>query len=1160
MTLFLISEGFQICQKLSKKPRFVFKKPLIKKIMRIGIVSIILFMTASMQLLFAYDLKSQTIDKVQINLGLNNETLVGAFKKIESQSSFHFMYRKEEVKQIQNLNLAASQKSVEEFLKILLANTSLTFRQVNDQILIMPSKASANVSAPGKLFEVSKVKAISGTITNARGEPLAGVSITIKGTNVGTSSNASGNYSINADENNILVFSYVGFNTQEITVTAQNTINVRLQEESTALNEVVVTALGIKKEKRALTYAVSEVGGEDLTKARELNLGNALSGRVAGVTASGTSGGPAASSRVIIRGNGSLNGDNQPLYVINGIPITNTNTASAGTYGGIDRGDGLSSLNPDDIETVTVLKGGTAAALYGSRAANGVILITTKSGKMQKGIGIQFNSNYTNEKAIDLLDWQYQYGSGAGGVAPTSQGEAVAFGRTSWGAKLDGSQVIQPDGEMHSYTAQENNVENFYQTGSTFANTIAFNGGNEIANFRFSASNMDNKGIVPNNSFNRKTFNLSMNANLAKKLVFEGNAQYSTEEVKNRTYLADFQLNPNAGAQLIATNIDVRSLDPGYLPNGNEMPWSDYIYATNPYFAVNKIKNGDNRKRFIGSFTTRYNITESFYARARFGIDQVNLDGYAIQPTGTAFNNRGQINTDKSLQVETNLEGSIGYNKDFGNFSVNIFAGGNQMRSTFDGINLSSGQLNLPFQYFIGNGSSQTFGQNFSELGINSLFASADIDFKKYLYLTVSGRNDWFSTLDKSKNNLFYPSVGLSFVASDAWNNKPVWMDYAKVRASWAQVGGGAPSPYAISQTYSAQSIPYFGQSLMTVTSATIPSLLTPYTSTTKEAGVELRIFRNRLGLDVTVYDRTTTNDIVNAAIPPSSGYNNVALNVGKIQNRGIEVMLSGTPVKAKTGFKWDVALNLAYNKNDVIKIAEGLTALQLPGAVTRTLNGWIYHFEGQPFGMIAGFKQKTDDKGQLVFNSSSGLPIAGPLVTLGRGVPPLTLGLNNNFSFKNFNLSFLIDSRWGASIYSATNAYGTDFGLNKRTVDNNVRETGVAVSGVDENGNPFSATIPAEKYYRGTAYTITGNFVEKADFIKLRSFTLGYNLPSNLLNGTPFQSASLAIVGRNLLLLYNAADNIDPESNYNNSNAQGLENFGLPTTRSYGVNLSVRF
>ena len=1087
--------------------------------------------------------------------------------KLEKKYGVRFTYNQQVLEGLKSPAVDPAAQDLEQVLDALFKAHGLKYKKYSkpeNTYFIYHEPEPAKPAEKGSGVRAAKgpvqAREVTGRVTDNGGVALPGVSIAVKGTSRGTVTDADGSYSISAASGDVLVFSYIGFSAREVTVGNEATVDVVLGEDTQKLQEVVVTALGIKREKKALTYAVSEVGGENLTKAREINVGNALSGRVAGVTASATAGGPAASSRVIIRGNGSLNGDNQPLYVVNGMPITNNNNGSAGTYGGTDRGDGLSSINPDDIESISVLKGGTAAALYGARAANGVILITTKSGRAQKGIGVEYNTNYTLQQPINLLDWQYEYGSGSQGAAPTSQAQAIANGRISWGARLDGSQVVQPDGEVRPYSAHRDNIRNFYQTGTTFSNTIALTGGNETASFRFAAANMDNEAIVPNNTMNRKTFNLSANATLAKKIVFEGNAQYSIEDVENRPYLADFQKNPNAGTQLIATNIDVRTLDPGYGPDGGEMPWSDYVYATNPYFAVNKYRNGDTRKRFIGSFNTTYNITDYIFARARFGIDQSNIDGYDIEPTGILFNPRGRINTDQSLQSETNIEASVGFNKEFGLFSVNVLAGGNQMRNTIDGINLQSGQLNLPNQYFIGNGSSQTFGINYRELGINSLFASADISFNNYLYLTLTGRNDWFSTLDPGSNSLFYPSAGLSFVASDAWNSRPAWLDYAKVRTSWAQVGGGAPNAYAIQQTFSAQAVPHLGQSLMNITGSTIPTALTPYTSTTTEAGIEFRVLNNRLGFDLTVYDRTTTDDIVNASIAPSSGYESVALNVGKMRNRGIELMLTGAPVSTASGFRWDITGNLAYNENKVLKIAEGLTTLQLPGATTRTLNGGIYHFEGLPFGMIAGNRKLTNQNGLIVYNGASGLPLQSPIVPLGRGVPPLAVGLNNDLSYRNFNLSFLLDSRWGGSIYSATSAYGTYYGLDKRTVENNVRETGVTVTGVDQEGIEFTKSVPAQTYYQGTALSITEDFVEKADFIKLRSFSLGYNLPAAILSKTPFQAANLSIVGRNLLILYNTARNIDPESNYSNSNAQGLENFGLPTARSYGLNLNVRF
>ncbi|MDQ4139073.1 MAG: SusC/RagA family TonB-linked outer membrane protein, partial [Bacteroidota bacterium] len=785
--------------------------------------------------------KARTALNQVITLRFKNTELSVVLRKIEDRSGIHFIYSNQMIDASRKVSVDATSKKLAQVLSDLLTPLRIDYEPVGGEIVLkklrmsgfMPnSEKSTTVLASNKNLVLAST--ITGKITSATGEPLPGVTVLVKGTTTGTASGTDGSYTINTTaDNGALVFSFIGYTTKEVPFSGSATINVTLLDDTQTLDEVVVTALGIKREKKALTYAVSEVGGEKLTQAREINVGNALAGRVAGVTASGTSGGPGASSRIVIRGNGSLNGENQPLYVVNGMPITNNNQGSAGTFGGVDRGDGLASINPDDIESISVLKGGTAAALYGARAANGVILITTKSGKAQKGIGVEYNTNYTLQQAVNLLDWQDEYGSGSLGAAPTTQAQAIANGRMSWGARLDGSPVIQPDGQTRPYTAQKDNFKNFYQTGTNFVNTLALTGGNEIARFRFSASNLDNKAIVPNNTMNIKTFNLSASATLAKKIVFEGNAQYNIEDVKNRTYLADFQLNPNTGAQLLAPNIPIETLSPGYLPNGNEFKWSDYEYATNPYFAINKVRNGDTKKRFIGSFNTTYNITDALYVRARFGIDQVNFDAYAIQPTGLAFNQPGSMTTDQSVQSETNLEGTIGYRKDVGPFSINVFAGGNQMRNTFDGIGLSSGQFNRPYQYFIANGRSQNFSINFSELGINSLFASADIDFNDYLYLTLTGRNDWFSTLDPKNNSLFYPSVGLSFVATDAWSTKPTWLDYAKIRTSWAQVGGGAPNAYAITQTFSAQSQQHLGQTLMNVTSPTLPTLLTPYTSTT---------------------------------------------------------------------------------------------------------------------------------------------------------------------------------------------------------------------------------------------------------------------------------------------------------------------------------------
>lgn len=1140
-----------------------YEKLKTKTILRVGIGIVGLLMT-SVQLLHAGSVKSQTLDDVEINIELRHASLVQAFAKIESQSSFHFMYRDEDVKNIRNLSLPAGKHSVAECLKILLANTSLIYRQIDNHILVKresqrTSAAPASVLVAGAAADDREIK---GQVTSARGEPLSGVSITLKGSSIGTSTDAEGKFSINIPENGTLVFSFVGFKTLEMPVKGRTNFNVLLEAQTQALNEAVVTALGIRKEKKALTYAVTEINGSEFTQARENNLGNALSGKIAGVNASSTANGPGGSSRVIIRGNGSLGGDNQPLYIVNGVPINNAVQGTApGTYGGIDRGDGLVSINPDDIETISVLKGGTAAALYGSRAANGVILITTKSGRVQKGIGVDYSSTYTQENPLDIPDWQYEYGSGSRGVAPTSKSEAIANGRISWGAKLDGSSVVQPDGVARPYIAQKRNTRNFYNNGTTFSNTLAFSGGNENINFRFSASNMNNDGIVPNSSINRKTFNLSVSANVNKKLIFEGRSQYNIELNKNRTYVADFSKNPNAAVGLVATNIDVRTLAPGYDAQGFETPWSDYVFVVNPYFATSKVKNQDERRRFIGSFSTRYNFTDFLYARARVGIDYFTIEASDIEPTGLLYNPAGSMTESRSTTYENNAEALLGFDKKFGHFTVNAIAGGNKMHNKLNGLDISSGLFNVPFNYFVTNGKNPVFTKNYRESAINSLFASADIAYNSFLFLNLTGRKDWFSTLAKGSNNLFYPSAGLSFVFSDIWSSKPSWLSYGKIRSSWAQVGGGAPDPYGLSLAYIAPSSSHLGQPLMNISGNTIPnSVLKPYTSTTVELGLELRALNNRVGADITLYDRTTTNDIVNASVPLSSSYTAVLLNVGKMRNRGIELLLTGAPVRSGKGLNWDISFNMAYNDNKVIKIADGLTSLALPGAEARTENGFVYHFENMPFGEIAGFRAKKDTKGNTVYSKDNGLPIQSDFMALGRGVPPLTLGLSNTFGYRNFTLGFLVDAKFGAKMYASTNAYGTYYGLDKRTTAGNVRENGVALKGVDEDGNAFSQTLAAQDYYQGIAFSITDQFVSDAGFVKLRQLTLGYNFSKTILSKTPFQSASLSLVARNLLLLYSQLKNVDPESNYSTSNGQGLENFGVPPTRSYGLNLLVKF
>lgn len=1134
-------------------PRFIIQ------LMRIGFISIALILT-TIQLLLAVPVKSQKLSSVEVKIELKNETLLSALKKIEQQTSFRFVYRKGELMAIPNRNIVASTYTVEEVLDLLFSNTNLSYKQVANNVLI---KVKSFELVPGRNnIDIQGADIpVKGRVTDSNGQALPGVSVRIIGTSVGTTTNLQGDYSINSPEDGTLIFSYIGFVAQEVSVNGRGSINIQLQEDAKYLDEVVVTALGISREKKSLAYSLTEVNGEEFTRAREVNLGSALTGRIAGVNATSTATGPGGSSRVLIRGNTSLSGDNQPLYVINGIPMSSSNLGQAtGSYGGFERGDGLNSINPDDIATISVLKGGAAAALYGSRASAGVILITTKSGG-KGGLGVEFNSSYTLQSLSVVPDWQYEYGSGTRGKKPQTQGEAVQYGRTSWGALLDGSSVINPDGVSRTYTAQKDNFENFYEDGQAISNNLAISGGGEAINFRVSASDLNNKSIVPNFVYKRNSFDLNVNANLSDKILFKGNAQYTLENGGNRPGLNDFTDNPNASLYVMTNSLDVRTLAPGYDDRGFEVPWNDLTFAINPYFAVNKRDVSDERKRLIGSFNTRYNVTDYLYVSGQIGVDTYNFNALSLTPTGSLTSIPGSMSESDQTFTETNLSAMVGFNKTIDDrFSVDLFVGGNQMHQQSKSAGFSSGNFNVPFNYFIRNGLNPNFSQNFGEMAINSLYGSANIGFNNYLYLTVTGRQDWFSTLSPKSNSLFYPSAGLSFVFSDALKSLPSWLSSGKVRASWAQVGGGAPNPYALRLGYTAESVSHLGRPMMRIGTSTIPnSMLKPFTSTTQEAGLDLSMFNNKFRADITLYNQNTTNDIVSANVPNVTGYSSVLVNVGKIQNKGIELLLTGRPINSNNGFSWETSYNIAYNKNTVVRISEDMDRLSV-GAPPRTLNGFVYHFEGQPYGMIAGYKAKRSADNKIVYDAGTKLPVQSDLVILGKGVPPLTMGLTNNFFFKRFSMNFLIDGKFGGSIYSGTNANATLFGLHKNTIQNNQRKNGVTLTGVDKDGKVFNEIISAQDYYQGIALRITDEFVYDADFVKLRQLSFGYDLPPSLLSKAGIQSANLSLIGRNLLLLYSQVPNIDPESSYHSSGHQGLDSFGIPPTRSFGLSLNLKF
>nr|MBZ1359317.1 SusC/RagA family TonB-linked outer membrane protein [Dyadobacter fermentans] len=1132
----------------------------LQKIMRITLYQALLSIAFS-TFVHANDVRGQRVLEQKVTLRLANSEIDKALEKIENVTKVKFMYNPQ-IFNNQKASYKFQDESLSEVLSKILTPHKVTYEVVQDRIILRREQAPIEENAS----KTAPKRNVTGNVKDETGVGLPGVSVLVKGTQRGTSSDGDGNFSLEIPdgevETAVLIFSFVGYTSQEVPVGNQTAVNVQLAPEAKALNEVVVTALGIAKEKKALAYAVTEVKGAEFTQARENNIGNALTGKIAGVNATGMATGPGGSSRIVIRGNGSLNGNNQPLYVINGMPMDNTTpggTAADGNGMNVDRGDGIGGINPDDIESISVLKGGPAAALYGARASNGVILITTKKGRAQKGIGVEINSNTTFESLAVIPKWQYEYGQGVDGVKPTSLDQAKSTGRLSYGAKMDGQPTIQVDGQMHPYSPQKNNLKNFYNTGTNYINSMALTGGSQAINFRLGLNNTKSKSVVPNSSFVRRIANLNLNAFLGKKLSLETVFQYNLEQGTNRPKVGYADMNPHWATYLVANVVDIRSLAPGYdAVTGKEMEWNPVPAAPNPYFVVNKFKNDDTKHRFLSQGSLRYDILENLYVKGSVSQDFYSFTSEYVQPTNNAFFPRGTYEGRKTTSSETNGMLTVNYNKEFENVSFSAMAGANAQRSVFDQTVIAGSEFTIPYFYSYTNLAAMTTTPTYLKSAINSLFGSVDFGYKGLAYLTVSGRQDWFSVLNPKSNHIFYPSIGGSVILSEAIN-LPSAISFAKLRGSWAQVGGATVNAFQIYQYYNMQQGGHNGQPVQGLASSQVPNPdLKPLTSTTYEGGLEAKFLHNRLGLDVTLYNRKTTDDIVTTNIALSSGYTSALLNVGELSNKGIELLITGTPVQ-KTNFSWDVSYNMAYNKSKIERLADGINQVDIGTGVG---GGIIRNAINRPYGTVWGFRKKTDASGNIVYNPSSGYAVRGDLEEIGQGTPPLTMGITNNFRYKNFSLNVLVDGKFGSIVYSNLYQYAYRFGLPVETLPG--RETGVTVQGVTAEGAPYTKTWEKKEVdtYYDNDKNYTAMFMFNNDFIKLRQVVLSYNIPVNKLAFLKLQSASVSFVARNLAILFKDKKQqyFDPESSYTSTNAQGLEAFGVPRTRSMGVNLMVKF
>ena len=1069
------------------------------------------------------------------------------FKKvisaIQTQTTYHFVFSERKIPSTRKVSINVKNENVTAVLDQLLANSAYTYTQLDNNLIVITAKN-----------EVVTNTIVKGKVVDDKGLPLPGVAIRIKGTSLGTASDVNGDFSVNAPDNAVLVFSLLGFETQEVAIGGKTSITVTMVVSTKGLNEVVVTALGIKKDERKLGYSVSTVNGSSLDKAKESNVAYSLEGRVAGLSISGTNGGPGSSARILLRGVTSLSAGG-PLFVINGVPMDNTQRGQSGEWGGSDYGDGISNINPDDIESMTVLKGQSASALYGTRAVNGVILITTKSGKKNSGFGVEYNSNYQFDKVVDNTDFQTTYGQGENGAKPVTAAGALASGSLAWGAKLDGSSVIQFDGKSYAYSKTSDDYTKFYKTGGTFTNTVSLTGGNDGGAFRLSLSDLNNHSVVPNSGLDRKTFNFNGTQTVIKNLDINLVANYILDNSKNRSGLSDGPGNPN-NVQFLAPNEGQSILAPGVDANGREVSFTNDVYVTNPYFAAYNFVSNIQRERLISTISAKYSFLPWAYIMGRVGYDKIHDNRLNITPTGTAYDNsNGSMQTSKTDILELNSDVLIGAKhdivKDFLNVDVSI--GGNIRKSDYTSTYINANRFIIPYFYDLSNGTTRDAGNNQPSIQqVNSAYYTADFAVKNYLVLSTTGRYDTYSSISSALGRgIFSPSVSGSFIFSELTHVNG--LDFGKVRLSYAKTSAGA-DPYKntiyynINNSINGVSAAGFGDQLANL-------FLKPFLLSEIEAGTELKFFNGRLGFDLAYFQRKTNEEILNSTIDISTGYRHKYVPTAKTQNKGVEIEVTGTPFKSGT-FSWNTSFNFTYVQNKVLATDETNSNVGL--GTYRPLNATTAFVVGMAGPQILANDYKRDASGNIVYDSS-GLPEATGRITMGSVTPKIYGGLNNDFNYKNFNLSFLVDYRFGNKVLSATNYYAIFRGLDKMTLVG--RETGVVGAGVTESGAPNTVNVDAETYYQSLARKVSALNVLDGSFIKLRQVSFGYTVPKAYIARTPFSSINFSLVARNLWTIMKHTDNIDPESNFAPGvNYAGIEGTSVPAVRTYGFNVNFKF
>lgn len=1041
-----------------------------------------------------------------------------------------------------------------------------------------PCVATRSAVAAVKTTITDQEQTVSGTITDGS-EPIIGATVKVKGDkNLGAVTDLDGHFTLRVKPGTIIEVSYVGYKTQ--TLKAQEGMTIVLKEDTKALDEVVVTALGIKRDRKALGYGVGEVKGEELKKAKETNVINSLAGKVAGLVVSQTAGGASGSTRVVLRGNTEMTGNNQPLYVVDGVPLDNTNFGSAGTNGGFDLGDGISSINPDDIESMSVLKGPAASALYGSRASHGVILITTKKAAKDK-MSVEYNGSLTFD--TQLAKWnntQKVYGMGSNGKYSI---DAVSNTNKSWGPKADGTNMLKYfDGVERPYLIIPDNVSDFFRTGLTATNTAVVGMNNGKTGVRFTFTDMRNKDIVPKTNMSRDIFNLRANTTMGK-VDFDFSANYTRENVKNRPALGDSKSNVGKNLMTLATTYNQEWLKTYQDENGDYSNWNGMDpYNVNPYWDLYKNNNNSNKDIVRLTGKSVWNVTKHFRLQATLGAD---LNWFTFNdfkaPTTPGFE-AGRLQISNFRNRMYNFELLALYNNTWGAFDFNATAGGNIYKVNNQTTVTTAQDMQIRDVVNITSFNETSIEPSSYRKRINSLFGSASLGWKHMLYMDATLRGDQSSTLPTSNNTYIYPSFSGSFVFSELLHADNV-MPYGKLRMSWAQVGSDT-DPYQLGLVYTKSKYTYPGYTIGYISNSTIPNKdLKPTKTNSFEIGLETKFLRNRIGLDVTYYTQKSRNQIMGMATSWTSGYTYRLINAGEIDNKGIEITLNTRPIQTKD-FSWDLNLNFSKNSNKVVRLVDGMDMFELEKATW--LDVQVAAKVGENFGSIVGPDFKRNAAGQVLIDPSTGLPEYDKSNhVLGNASWDWTGGVTTTLSYKNLSLNAIFDVKVGADLYSMSERAAYESGKAKATLQGrdewyrseeqreaagiakgaaNWKPTGGFVApGVIDNGDgtyrPNDIFINPEDYWMSVCRNAPSMFIYDNSYIKCRELTLTYQVPATWLHNW-IKGLSVSFVARNPFIVWKNIPDIDPDSNYNNTTGMGLEYGSLPSRKSYGFNVNIKF